>query len=43
MFNGVLAFRADLNALDSKSYPRYSQVLQQGCWVEAFRLNDKLV
>jgi hypothetical protein len=45
MFNGVLAFHADLNVLDSKSYPRYSQVLQQGCWkawVEAFRLKRKL-
>jgi len=45
MFNGVLAFHAELNVLDSKSYPRYSQVLQQGCWtawVEAFRLKRKI-
>ena len=45
MFNGVLAFHADLNALDSKSHPRYTQVLHQGCWtawVEAFRLKRKL-
>ena len=45
MFNGVLAFHAHLNALDSKSYPRYSQTLQRGCWkawVEAFRLKRKL-
>jgi len=28
MFNGALAFRENLNALDLKSYPRYSQVLE---------------
>ena len=41
MFNSVLALRAnELNVLDSKLCPRYSQVLELGywaAWVEAFR------